>query len=158
MKKLLTALSLILVFAMLMSSTAFAAGSDTLVNWDIKITTPDDTTAVLKGNWYYIYTKQEGRIPYVMVSVFNLTRDTDKAFFDELTESMKSDYPDLKVASDLEQKTIGGKNCSELDYSYQVSGYDVKDRRLITVHNGRTYMFASKEVPALNLWVDGLLE
>ena len=158
MKKLLTALSLILVFAMLMSSTAFAAGSDTLVNWDIKITTPDDTTAVLKGNWYYIYTKQEGRIPYVMVSVFNLTRDTDKAFFDELTESMKSDYPDLRVASDLEQKTIGGKNCSELDYSYQVSGYDVTDRRIITVHNGRTYMFASKEVPALNLWVDGLLE
>ena len=160
MKKLLTALSLILVFAMLMSSAAFAAGtnSDTLVNWDIKIFTPDDATAVLKGNWYYIYTEQEGRIPYVMVSVFNLTRDTDKAFFDELTESMKSDYPDLKLASDVEQKTIGGKKCSELDYSYQVSGYDVKDRRLITVHNGRTYMFASKEVPELNLSVDGLLE
>ena len=62
MKKLLTALSMVLVFAMLLSAAASAAGanSDTLVNWDIKITTPEDTTAVLKGNNYYIYPQTEG--------------------------------------------------------------------------------------------------
>ena len=160
MKRLFHVLTWMLAFTMLLSAAAFAAGSnsDTLVNWDIKITTPDDTVAVLKGNWYYIYTKQEGRIPYVMVTVFNLERDSDRAFFEELTESMKSDYADLRLTSDVEQKTIGGKNCSELDYSYQVSGYDVIDRRIITVHNGRTYMFASKEVPELKLYVDNLLE
>ena len=88
MKKLITALSMVLVFAMLLSAAAFAAGtnSDTLVNWDIKITSPDDTVAVLKGNWYYIYTKAEGKIPYVMVSVFNLERDSYEAFFEELTD------------------------------------------------------------------------
>ncbi|MDO5458849.1 MAG: hypothetical protein Q4F32_04335, partial [Eubacteriales bacterium] len=72
MKKLLTALSMVLVFAMLLSAAASAAGanSDTLVNWDIKITTPEDTTAVLKGNNYYIYPQTEGYIPYVMVTVY----------------------------------------------------------------------------------------
>jgi hypothetical protein len=39
-----------------------------------------------------------------------------------------------------------------------VSGYSVTDRRIIMEHNGRTYMFASKEVPELDLWVDNLLE
>ena len=75
-EKLLTALSMVLVFAMLLSAAASAAGanSDTLVNWDIKITTPEDTTAVLKGNNYYIYPQTEGYIPYVMVTVYNLVR------------------------------------------------------------------------------------
>ena len=86
MKKLLTALSMVLVFAMLLSATAFAAGSnsDTLVNWDIKISSPDNTTAVLKGNNYYIYAQKEGSIPYVMVTVYNFVRESDDAFFDDL--------------------------------------------------------------------------
>ncbi len=160
MKKLLTSLSMILVFSLLLSSAAFAAGtsSDTLVNWDIRIFTPDGATAVLKGNWYYIYTKDVGSIPYVMVSVFNLTRDTDEAFFRELTESMRSDYPDLEVVSGPEAKTIGGRACSETDYTYKVQGYAVTDRRIILVHGGRTYMFTSKEVPSLDLTVGTLLE
>ncbi|MBQ3466999.1 MAG: hypothetical protein IJH21_01610, partial [Oscillospiraceae bacterium] len=161
MKKLLTALSMVLVFAMLLSAAASAAGanSDTLVNWDIKITTPEDTTAVLKGNNYYIYPQTEGYIPYVMVTVYNLVRDTDKAFFDEFTDYMRGEYADLRVTAGPEQKTIGSKACSECDYSYTISGGNVvTDRRIITVHGGRTYMFASKEVAARDLTVGDLLE
>ena len=161
MKKLLTALSMVLVFAMLLSAAASAAGanSDTLVNWDIKITTPEDTTAVLKGNNYYIYPQTEGYIPYVMVTVYNLVRDTEKAFFDEFTDYMRGEYADLRVTAGPEQKTIGSKACSECDYSYTISGGNVvTDRRIITVHGGRTYMFASKEVAARDLTVGDLLE
>lgn len=161
MKKLLTALSMVLVFAMLLSAAAFAAGpnSDTLVNWDITITSPEDTTAVLKGNNYYIYPQTEGYIPYVMVTVYNLVRDTDKAFFDEFTDYMSGEYSDLKVTAGPEQKMIGDKACSECDYSYTISGGNVvTDRRIITVHGGRTYMFASKEVAARDLTVGSLLD
>ncbi|MBR4473638.1 MAG: hypothetical protein IKS55_08355 [Oscillospiraceae bacterium] len=161
MKKLLTALSMVLVFAMLLSATAFAAGSnsDTLVNWDIKISSPDNTTAVLKGNNYYIYAQKEGSIPYVMVTVYNFVRESDDAFFDEFTDYMAGEYGDLEVTSGLEQIQIGRKQCCEWEYRYTISGGNVVvDRRIITVNGGRTYMFASKEVPARNMTVGSLLE
>ena len=160
MRKMLTVLSMVLVFAMLLSVPAFAVGTSTktITGWDIQIKVPDDAISVLKGDSFYIYTKQDGTIPYVMVMVFNLVRDSDEAFFDELTDSMKDQYPDLRITSEPERKMIGNKQCCELDYGYKVSGYDVSDRRIITVHNGRTYMFTSKEVPELKLSVEGLLE
>ena len=161
MKKLLTVLSMVLVFAMLLSATAFAAGpnSDSLVNWDIKIYSSDGSTAVLKGNNYYIYPQEEGYIPYVMVTVYNFVRESDQAFYDEFTDYMAGEYADLKVTAGPDQKQIGNKACSEWDYSYTISGGNVvNDRRIITEHGGRTYMFASKEVPARGLTVGSLLE
>ena len=62
MKKLLTTICFILVFSMVFSSVCYAAGDnyDTLADWNIKIAVPDDTTAVLKGNEYYIYAQSVG--------------------------------------------------------------------------------------------------
>lgn len=158
MKKLMTALCFLLIFSMLLSPAAAAEGksSDTLVNWGIKITVPEGKTAVLEGDKYYIYAKTEGSIPYVMVSVRNY--DSAKRFLDDLTEYMQKQYKDLKVTSKAAQKTVGGRECWEVDYAYKVSGYDVADRRIAITVGERTYMFASKEVASIGLTIGDMLE
>ena len=71
MKKTMSVLCFILLFSILIAPLCDAAGDnyDTLVDWNIKIKVPDNTTAVLKGNEYYIYAQHEGSIPYVMLRV-----------------------------------------------------------------------------------------
>ena len=62
------AFSLILMLMTGLGVNAFAGDNyDTLADWEIRIAVPDDTTAVLKGNEYYIYAQHEGSIPYVML-------------------------------------------------------------------------------------------
>ena len=158
MKKFVTVLSILLIVSLVFSPLCYAAGTntDTLVNWGIKITVPDDKTAVLKGDFYYIYGDHEGYLPYVMVRPYKY--DSAKTFFTKLTESMKNSYGDLKVVSDMTEKNIGGKTCYETDYGYKVSGYDLIDRRVAVEHDGLVYMFASKEIKALDLTVGTMLE
>ncbi len=158
MKKLITALCFVLIFSMLLSPAAAAAGSntDTLVNWGIKITVPEGKTAVLEGDEYYIYAKNEGSIPYVMVRVYDY--DSEKTFLSDFTRYMQKQYKDLKVTSKAAPKTVGDKACWEVDYSYKVSGYDVADRRIAVTVGERTYLFASKEVASLGLTIGDMLE
>lgn len=158
MKKLLTAICFILVFTMAFSSACFAAGDnyDTLADWNIKIAVPDDTTAVLKGSEYYIYAKNVGSIPYVMLTTYKY--DSEEKFITDFTAYMKKQYSDLKVTAEAQKKTIGKKKCYEIDYTYKVSGYDVKDRRIVFTVDGLTYMFVSKEVEALGMTVGTMLE
>ena len=158
MKKLVLTLCFILVFSLVLSPLCYAAGGnyDTLADWDIKIAVPDDTTAVLKGNEYYIYAQNEGAIPYVMLRPYKY--DSAKSFLSDFTAYMQKQYKDLKVTSDMEKKIIGDKTCYEIDYSYTVSGYTVTDRRIATTVNGLTYMFASKEVESLGKTVGTMLE
>lgn len=158
MKKLLTTLCLILVFSLALSPLSYAAGdnTDTLADWNIKIAVPDNTTAVLKGSEYYIYAQRVGSIPYVKLTVARY--DSLEDYVSGLTPYMQRQYSDLKVTAEAEKKTVGDKSCYEIDYSYKVSGYDVKDRRIIFTVDGLTYMFTSKEVESLGMMIGTMLE
>ena len=146
MKKIISSICLILMLSMLLSTACFAdeGNYDTLADWNIKVAVPDGATAVLKGNSYYIYAKKTGYIPYVMITTYKY--DSADKFISDFTAYMQKQYSDLKVTSEAAEKTIGGRDCTEIDYSYKVSGYEVKDRRVIIVVDGLTYMFASKEI------------
>lgn len=146
MKKLISSICFILLLSMLLSTACFAdeGNFDTLADWNLKVAVPDGATAVLKGGNYYIYAKKTGYIPYVMITTYKY--DSADKFISDFTAYMQKQYSDLKVTSKATEKTIGDKDCTEIDYSYKVSGYEVKDRRIIIVFDGLTYMFASKEI------------
>ena len=130
------AFALVLMLTMSLGVNAVAADNyDTLADWEIRIAVPDDTTAVLKGNEYYIYAQHEGSIPYVMLRPYRY--DDAEAFLKEFTAYMQNQYSDLKVLTAPTEKRIGDKTCLEIDYTYKVSGYDVKDRRIVIPRSGR---------------------
>ena len=158
MKKILSALCFVLALCLLLSPMSFAAGDnyDTLADWNIRIAVPDGATAVLKGDEYYIYAQREGSIPYVMLRTYRYDDAVD--FLDDFTAYMQKQYTDLKVTADVARKTIGDKKCFEIDYTYQVSGFDVTDRRIALVAGGLTYMFASKEIEANGMTIGGMLD
>lgn len=157
MKKAMILLSLLLVFSLALSPVCYAAGDnyDTLTNWDIKIAVPDGATAVLKGDAYYIYAQRSGSIPYVMLMTYRY--DSETKFIPDFTKYMQTQYKDLTITSEAEQKTIGDKLCYEIDYAYTVSGYTVNDRRIVITVDERTYMFASKEIEELGMTVGTML-
>ena len=158
MKKTVSVFCLILVLSMVLSVAGYAAGDnyDTLADWEIRIAVPDDTTAVLKGNEYYIYAQHEGSIPYVMLRPYRY--DDAEAFLKEFTAYMQSQYSDLKILTEPTEKTIGDKTCLEIDYTYKVSGYDVKDRRIVIPRDGRVYLFTSKEIESNGMTMGSMLE
>lgn len=158
MKKTLTVICLIIVMSMLLSTACFAdeGNFDTLADWNLKVAVPEGKTAVLKGNCYYIYAQKPGFIPYVMITTYKY--DSADKFISDFTAYMQKQYPDLKVLSDAEEKVIGDKNCTEIDYAYGVSGYEVKDRRVIITLDGITYMFASKEIEERGETVGDMLD
>ena len=71
---------------------------------------------------------------------------------------MRQQYSDLRVISAAEQKTIGNKRCWEIDFGYTVSGYEVKDRRVIITTGETTYMFASKEIESNGMLIGSMLD
>ena len=151
-------LSLILTIILILSLTpvALADNTDTISNWDIRISVPEGKTAVLKGSEYYIYGQHEGSIPYVMLRVYRY--DNAEKFITDFTEYMRQQYSDLRVISAAEQKTIGNKRCWEIDFGYTVSGYEVKDRRVIITTGETTYMFASKEIESNGMLIGSMLD
>lgn len=154
MKKLL---SVILVFVLVISiAPSCFANTDTLADWNIKITVPDGKTAVLQGGEYYIYGQHEGSIPYVMLRPYRY--DSEEEFIADFTEYMQGQYSDLTVTAPATQKTIGNKRCYEIDYTYKVSGYDVLDRRVVITVDGLTYMFASKEIESNGMTLGSMLD
>ncbi len=155
MKKLLS-IVLILVLILSVTPVGLAADTDTLADWNISITVPDGKTAVLKGSEYYIYGQQEGSIPYVMLKPYRY--DDPEEFIADFTEFMQGQYSDLTVTSPAAQKTIGNKRCWEIDYGYTVSGYDVRDRRVVFTVDGLTYMFASKEIDSNGMTIGSMLD
>lgn len=157
MKKCTSLLCLLLVFTLALSPLCCAEeNSDTLDDWNIKIVVPEGKTAVLKGSSYYIYAKNSGVIPYVMLNTYRY--DSVEQFIEDFTAYMAKQYDDLTVTAEPVQKTIGDKDCWEIDYGYTVSGYAVKDRRIVMNVNGMTYLFASKEIASRGDTVDGMLE
>lgn len=158
MKKPVSILCFVLLFTLVLVPLSFAAGDnyDTLADWNVRIAVPDQTTAVLKGNEYYIYAQHEGSIPYVMLRPYRYS--DEQSFLSDFTDYMMQQYPDLKVTSEAARKTIGDKNCWEIDFTYKVSGYDVRDRRVVTARDGLVYMFASKEIEAIGMTIGTMLD
>ena len=151
-------LSLILTIILILSLTpiALADNVDTISNWNIRVSVPEGKTAVLKGSEYYIYGQHEGSIPYVMLRTYRY--DSAEKFIADFTQYMQQQYSDLRVTSSAEQKTIGNKRCNEIDYGYTVSGYEVKDRRVIITAGETTYMFASKEIESNGMVIGSMLD
>ena len=161
MRKISVALIAVLVLSLIMGSLTFAQETeydyDTLVDWDIKIASPEGTMAVLEGNQYYIYPMGDG-IPYVMVITYTGFEGDEEDFLAEFTEYMSENYPDLEVVMEPQVVDIDGINYYATEYSYTVQGYEVDDTRVIRILNDRVYMFASKEIEELDLMVGDLLE
>ena len=155
MKKLYSVV-LVMVLLLFSAPVCQAINTDTLSDWNIKITVPDGKTAVLKGSEYYIYGQHEGSIPYVMLRPYRY--DDPEKFIADFTEFMQGQYSDLAVTSPALQKTIGNKRCYEVDYTYKVSGYDVRDRRVVITVDGLTYMFASKEIESNGMTIGSMLD
>ena len=151
-------LSIVLIFVLILSMTplCYAKNTDTLADWNIRITVPDGKTALLKGSEYYIFGQQEGSIPYVMLRPYRY--DDPEEFITDFTEYMQGQYTDLTVTSPATRKTIGNKRCWEIDYGYTVSGYDVRDRRVVITVDGLTYMFASKEIESNGMTIGSMLD
>ncbi|MBQ9031448.1 MAG: hypothetical protein IJ106_08360 [Parasporobacterium sp.] len=136
------------------------ADSDTLADWDIKVTTPEGTSSILKGDEgnYYIYPQEFGVIPYVMLRTYTEFADEEEFINDYFTGFMAEGYEDLEVTSEFAPVVIDGVRYYEIDYGYTVQGYEVRDRRVVKTVNGRTYMFASKEIDELDKTIGNLLE
>ena len=151
-------LVLALVICTLLPAAGIAEGQDvdSLTDWNLRIAVPEGAVAVLEGSEYYIYAGQPGSIPYVMVRTYGY--EDPKAFLEKFTGYMKTRYADLQVTAEPAAKTVGGRECFETDYIYQVSGYQTRDRRIVLAAQGRTYMFASKEIDELGLTVGSMLE
>lgn len=162
MKKFPVLLCMFLVFSLMLCPSAFAAGDnfDTLADWDIRISVPEDASAaVLQGHNYYIYAQHEGYIPYVMVTA-TANFSSEEEFIDYMNEYMASQYQDqsFRITAPAELKTIGDRLCYEVDYSYTISGLEASDRRIFITVGDLTYMFASKEIASRGWTVGTMLE
>lgn len=156
-KALRLAICLLLVFAMLAPSLCFAEENyDTLADWNLKVKVPEGKTAVLKGNTYYIYGQHVGYIPYVMITAMQY--ESEEKYIDDFTASMQRNYADFTVTSEAAKATIGDKDCWEIEYGYTVSGFEVRDRRIIIKVGDLVYMFASKEVEEKGMTIGSMLE
>lgn len=156
MKKLIPFFAILMIAFLFIPVCSAEDNSDLIAEWNLRVSVPENTYAVLEGNEYYIYAQQEGSIPYVMITTYSF--DSAEDFIPAFTEYMQNQYKDLVVTSDAKEKQIGEKQCYEIDYSYTVSGYEVKDRRIVAAVDGITYMFASKEVEELDMTIGDLLE
>ena len=148
-----------------------AAGSDelyeeeeeedytTLEEWNIKVPIPEYSTSILDGSTgeFYIYPTGQDGIPYVMIMPFDYSGDGE-AFLHAFKDRMVGYYEDLTVTEEIHETKIGNYDCWQTRYEYTISGYNAKDRRVALEHNGKIYMFATKEVPELELTVGDLLD
>ena len=114
------------------------------------------TTIRQSDGFVYIYTQDDGSIPYVIIGRYDIASDD---FANAFTAYMAGSYSDLRVTQDSSALSIAGKIYTKIVYEYAVGGYTVQDTRLFSASGNFTYMFGAKEVPALAYYVgDGYLE
>ena len=130
---------------------------DTVALDDLGISiTPSDYVSIRQeDDFVYIYTRETGCIPYVIVGCYDSTADD---FASQFTQYMAQQYADLQVAAPETTVTLGERDYAYVQYSYAVSGYTVRDSRLFAAVNGKTYMFGAKEIPELSLYTGSNLE
>ena len=118
--------------------------------------TPSEYVAIQQEDGFvYIYNQEKDCIPYVIVGYYDMTAAD---FASQFTQYMRESYEDLQVTYPEAAVTLGNREYTYIQYSYGVSGYAVRDRRLFFPENGRTYMFGAKEIPELSLYVGSNLE
>ena len=170
MKKRIFALCMAFIFLLAAAGMSFADEPeyDTLADWNIKVAVPDNTIAkfIVENHYisddgnYYIYTQEYNSIPYVMLRVYEGYEDELDFIDGYFTDFMKKQYPDLRITKEAQIVSVGALGLSfyEIDYEYSIQEYTARDRRLVTNVEGKTYMFASKEVEELGRTVGDLLE
>ena len=134
-----------------------SAQKDTIALDDLGISVEiSDYVAVSQSDGFvYIYTEEENSIPYVIVGCY----DTDSQdFVNQFTQYMSSEYSDIEIITQPQTVNLGQRTFTQIEYSYTVSGYAVRDIRLFCAENGKTWMFGAKEVPELSLYTDSMLE
>ncbi len=152
------AVCLLLILALLFAPFGYAEGEnyDMLADWGIRIEVPEGMTSAMNGNAYYIYAQKTGSIPYVMVVAYHY--ESVPKILEDFTPMMQKQYRDLEITEEARERIIGDKICWEIDYSYTVSGYAVRDRRIFTESGEWIYMFASKEVEERKMTIGNLLD
>lgn len=104
----------------------------------------DEFASIRKeGEFIYIYTVEDGVIPYVMIGAYTVDLALIEAGF---TSYMSVQYDDLEVELLDEGYVINDIPFVKVVYHYTVSGYDVEDIRLFTSINNRTYMVGTKQI------------
>ena len=122
----------------------------------ISISAADYTAIRQEDGFVYVYTDTEGSMPYVIIGRYDIASD---GFTDAFSAYMAGSYADLRISEAAAPYTIGGNTFSRIVYEYTVSGYTVTDTRMFYGWNNYTYMFGTKEVPALGYFVgSGVLE
>ena len=138
-------------------SDSFAGSQDAVALDDLGISIiPSEYVSIRQeDDFVYIYTKETGCIPYVIVGCYDSAADD---FASQFTQYMAQQYSDLQVTAPETTVTLGEREYAFVQYSYTVSGYKVRDSRLFNAANGKTYMFGAKEVPELSLYTGSSLE
>ena len=138
-------------------SDSFAGSQDAVALDDLGISIiPSEYVSIRQeDDFVYIYTKETGCIPYVIVGCYDSAADD---FASQFTQYMAQEYSDLQVTSQESMITLNDREFSGIVYSYNVGGYVVQDTRLFFAENGNTYMFGAKEIPELSYYVGSTLE
>ncbi len=116
----------------------------------ISVTLSDYKTVRQSDGFVYIFPREDQAMPYVIIGRYDTQADN---FADAFTAYMAGNHPDIRVASEPAPVTINNNVFSRIVYEYTTSGYTVTDTRLFLGQNGYTYMFGSKEVPALGFYL-----
>ena len=129
-----------------MPGTDEPLGGDVIALDDISISVEVPEYKVIKqeDGFVYIYTGEEGYIPYVIIGAYDFVSDN---FADSFTEYMAKSYADLDVTEAPTHVTINDMDFEHIAYEYSAGEYTICDTRLFTQWNGRTLMFGVKEVP-----------
>ncbi len=117
------------------------AGFTTRVNFDHGTMWED-------GSGLYIYTWGPDTIPYVLVNVAQSdVQDLNTYIRDNVTPQMKEDYGDaLRMYTEYEYYTIGGKDLPAASYTYDVEDYRVTMLRAYDNRDGNIVIYTAKYV------------
>lgn len=122
-------------------------GSGDLIALDdisISVEVPEYKVIKQEDGFVYIYTGEEGYIPYMIIGRYEFVSDS---FADSFTEYMAGSRSDLDVKEAPTHITLNGMDFEHIVYEYSAGEYTICDTRLFTQWNGRTLMFGMKEVP-----------
>lgn len=107
----------------------------------------DDYVGISQDDGFvYVYGMYDDSYPYVIIGEYDMSPE---GFVDKFTDYMRGEYGDLDVDAVQEGLDVAGKTFDKVVYSYAVGDNVVRDVRLFTGLNGKTYMFGSKEAPGI---------
>lgn len=134
---------------------------DTCVLDDIQLTLIIPDNSILQNAedeyMYYLYTWGSEGIPDIIIGAFDYS-DSFDTFADRYTEYMSSAREDLSIAEPQSDVTIGDKALKKIVYNYTISGHTIQDTRYFWSVGPVVYMFAKREIPAMDYTLGNTLE